>query len=144
MFGRIGTVLAAAMFVMAFAGSSQAQDKLKNHFSDVASKVKSTADPSQKREVLNDSFNSMSKALTTVQGSPLISKKDKAGIEQFKVTLQEKQDELAGLNGYERVPDAQLNDFADYVVQDMEQAGETVTISLVALLLIILIAVLIV
>jgi hypothetical protein len=42
------------------------------------------------------------------------------------------------------VPDAQLNAFADYVVQDMEQARETVTISLVSLLLIILIAILIV
>jgi septal ring factor EnvC (AmiA/AmiB activator) len=144
MLRRIGIHLAAVTLVLAFAGSTQAQDKLKNHFSDVANKVKATADPSQKREVLNESFNDMHKALNTVQGSPLVSKSDKAGIEHFKTALQEKQDELAGLNGYERVPDAQLNDFADYVVQDMEQATETVTISLVALLLIILIAVLIV
>jgi hypothetical protein len=135
MLGRIATQLAAVMLVMAFAGSAQAQDKLKNHFSDVA-------DPAQKRDILSESFNEMSKALNTVQGSPLISKDDKAGIEQFKVTLHEKQDELAGLHGYERVPDAQLNDFADYVVQDMEQATQNVTISLVALLLIILIVVL--
>ena len=143
MLRRIGIYLAAVTLVMAFAGSAQAQDKLKDHFSDVANKVKATADPAAKREVLNESFNKMQSALNTVQGSPLVSKSDKEGIAQFKVTLQEKQDELAGLNGYAGVPDAQLNDFADYVVQDMEQAGETVTISLVALLLIILIAVLI-
>ncbi|HEX2897950.1 MAG TPA: hypothetical protein VHP63_07875, partial [candidate division Zixibacteria bacterium] len=79
----------------------------------------------------------------SVQGSPLVSKDDKASMEHFKVVIKEKQDELAGLNGFERVPDEQLNDFSDYVVQDMEQATETVTLSLVALLLIILIAVLI-
>ena len=142
MLRRIGMYLAAVALVMAFGGRAQAQDKLKNHFSDVANKVKATEDPTAKREVLNESLNKMQSALNTVQGSPLVSKNDKEGIAQFKVTLQDKQDELAGLNGYAGVPDAQLNDFADYIVQDMEQA-ETVTISLVALLLIILIAVLI-
>ena len=143
MFKRTAVCLAVMIFVMAFAGIVQGQDKLQNYFSDAAGKVKLTTDPSEKREILNKSFEKMSKALNTVQGSPLVSKDDKAGIDHFKVVLKEKQDELAGLNGYERVSDAQLDDFADYVVQDMEQATETVTISLVALLLIILIAVLI-
>jgi len=143
MLGRTAIRLTVMVFVMAFAGIVQGQEKLQNYFSDAACKVKVTNDPTQKREILNKSFEKMFTALNTVQGSPLISKDDKAGIDHFKVVLKEKQDELAGLNGYERVPDAQLNDFADYVVQDMEQARETVTISLVALLLIILIALLI-
>jgi len=135
--------LAVIIFIMAFAGMAQAQDNVQNYFNDTASKVKATADPLQKRAILNESFEGMSKALNAVQNSPLISKDDQAGIENIKVTLQEKQDELAGLNGFERVPDAQLNGFADYVVQDMEQATQTVTISLVALLLIIIIVILI-
>jgi len=143
MFKRTAIRLTVLMLVMALAGIVQGQDKLQKHFSDAAGKVKATTDPSQKREILNKSFERMVKALNAVQSSPLISKDDQAGIDHFKVILKEKQDELAGLNGYDRVPDEQLNAFADYVVQDMEQATQTVTISLVALLLIIIIVILI-
>jgi predicted exporter len=79
----------------------------------------------------------------TVHGSPLVSKNDAVIIDRFQSTLQEKQDELAGDNGYVQVSDDQLNGFADYAVQDIEQA-EVITISLVTLLLIILLVVLIV
>jgi len=143
MLGKTAIRLAVMIFVMSLAGIAQGQDKLQNYFSDAAGKVKVTTDPTEKREILNKSFEKMTKALNSVQGSPLVSKDDKASMEHFKVVLKEKQDELAGINGFERVPDEQLNDFSDYVVQDMEQATETVTLSLVALLLIILIAVLI-
>jgi len=142
MLGRRAVSLTAIMFVMAFAGIAQGQDKLQDYFSDVACKVKETADPSQKREILNTSFERVSRALNSVQSSPLVSKDDKAGIDHFKVILKEKHDELAGLNGYERVPDEQLNAFADYTVQDMEQATQTITISVVTLLLIIIIVIL--
>jgi len=74
----------------------------------------------------------------------LISKEDVEGIDRLKATLQEKQYELAGTNGYVRVPDEQLNAFSDYVVQDMEQADATITISVVAALLIIIIIILVV
>ena len=142
MLGRIAVRLSVMMFVMAFAGIAQGQDKIQNYFSDAASKVKEATDPSQKREILDKSFEKMAKALNAVQSSPLVSKDDKAGIDHFKAIINEKHDELAGLNGYERVPDEQLNAFADYVVQDMEQATQTVTISVVTLLLIIIIIIL--
>jgi hypothetical protein len=86
----------------------------------------------------------MAKALDKVQSSALISKDDRVGIDRFKATLREKQDELAGSNGYVRVSDEQLNAFSDYVVQDMEQAAEMITISVVTLLLIIILIVLLV
>jgi hypothetical protein len=47
----------------------------------------------------------------------------------YKATFQDKQDKLAGNNGYGRISDEQLNDFSDYVVQDMEQADMIITIS---------------
>lgn len=143
MLKRAAVRLTVTLCVLSLAGVAFGQDKIQDHFNDASSKVKATTDPVQKREVLNKSFDRMFKALNAVERSPLISKEDKAGIEHFKLNLQEKQAELAGLNGYEKVPDAQLNAFSDYVVQDMEQAGETVSISLVALLLIILIVILI-
>lgn len=143
MLRRAAVCLAVMIFVMSLAGIAQGQDKIQNYFSGTASKVKATTDPLEKREILNKSFERMSKALDAAQSSPLVSNDDKAGIDQIKVVIKEKQDELAGLNGFERVPDAQLNNFADYVVQDMEQAKETITISVVVLLLIIILAVLV-
>jgi hypothetical protein len=130
------------MLVMGFAGIAHGQDRLQNHFSDAASKVKAAADPAQKRAILDESFADMLEALNTVRSSPLISEDDRAGIDRLKVIVGEKQDELAGINGFERVPDLELNAFADYVVQDMEQADQQVTISLTVLLLILIIVIL--
>ena len=130
------------MFVLAIPVNAGGKDKLQKYFNDVALKVKATENASEKREILNESFQSMLKALDKVQNSGLISKDDHIGIDRFKSTLKEKQNELAGSNGYERVSDEQLNNFSNFVVQDMEQA-ETITISVVTLLVIILLAVLI-
>jgi hypothetical protein len=130
------------MFVLIQAGFAGGKDDIQKYFNNTACKVKATVDPVQKRQILDKSFQTMSKALNTVQSLPLISKEDRDGIECFKIALQEKQDELTGSNGYTRVSDAQLNAFSDYVVQDMEQAAN-ISISLVAALLIIIILVLI-
>jgi len=132
------------MFLLAFPANAGGKGELQKYFSDVASKVKATDNPSEKREILNGSFQTMSKALDMVQSSPSISKDDGVAIDRFKATLQEKQDELAGSNGYVRVSDQQLNAFSDYVVQDMEQADQMITISLITLLLVIILIVLLV
>jgi len=132
------------MFVLAIPVNADAKGELKQYFSKAADKVKATENADEKREILNEAFNSMSKILDKVLSSELISESDYAGIEQYKATLQEKQNELEGSNGYERVQDRQLNSFANYVVQDMEQADSTITISVIALLLIIIIVILLV
>jgi len=132
------------MFVLVQAVNAGGNDGIQKYFNDTASKVKATADPAEKRAILDKSLQTMSKALDKVQSSPLISKEDRAGIDQFKAALQENQDELRGSNGYQRVPDAQLNAFSDYVVQNMEQADRSITISLVAALLIVIIIILLV
>ena len=130
-------------FVLICTGNAAGKGDLQKYFNDTSRKVKETADPSQKREILNESFHTMSKALDAVESSTLISNEERTGFDRYKATLQDKQDELAGLNGYERVPDEQLNAFSDYVVQDMEQAEQYITISLVAALLILILLVLI-
>ncbi len=142
----VRTVLGAVimMCLLVQGGNAAGTADIQKYFNDTAGKVKATDDPGQKRDILNNSLQNMSSALDKVQGSPLISKDDRAGISQLKATLQAKEDELAGVNGYDRVPDQMLNAFSDYVVQDMEQAAQTVTISLVALLLIIIIIILVV
>ncbi len=132
------------MFVLALSANAEGKDGLQKYFNDAATKVKATNSASEKRAILNESFQTMMNALNIVHSSPLISKDDRAGLDHFKAALQEKQDELAGTNGYVRVADGQLNDFSNYVVQDMEQADQVITISVVTLLLIILLIVLIV
>ena len=138
----IAFVSVLIMFVLVIPINAGGKGELQKHFSDVAKKVKATENVAEKRAILENSFKDMSKALDKVQSSFLVSKEDKDGIENLKSTLKENQDELAGINGYERVPDSQLNNFSNYVVQNMEQADSTITISVVALVLIILLVVL--
>jgi hypothetical protein len=138
----IASVSIFMMFVLAIPVNADGKDELKQYFSKAAEEVKATENADEKREILNESFNSMSKILDKVLSSELISENDRAGIKQYKAILQEKQNELKGSNGYDRVPDTQLNNFANYVVQDMEQADSTITISVIAVILIILLVVL--
>jgi hypothetical protein len=144
MFKRNAFRVIVMMCVLVYAGIAMGQGNVQKCFNDAACKVKATTDPSQKREILNNKLQDMSKALDIVRSSRLVSKADRAGIDRVKVAIQEKQDELAGANGYARVPDEQLNAFSDYVVQDMEQADRTIVISGVTALLIVIIIILIV
>jgi hypothetical protein len=134
-------VIMSVLALPAFAGG---KGEIQKYFSDAASRAKATANPVEKRQILDESFNTMFTALDIAQTLPFISKNDSLGIVRFRATLQEKQDELAGRNGYVRVSDQQLNAFSSYVVQDIEQADEVITISLLTLVLIILLVVLLV
>ena len=130
------------IFVLVIPANAGGKGELQKHFNNIANKVKATENAAEKRAILENSFKDLSEALDKVQSSFLVSKEDKDCIENLKVTLKENQDELAGINGYERVPDSQLNNFSSYVVQNMEQADAMISISVVALIVIILLAVL--
>jgi hypothetical protein len=132
------------MFILAQALVAKETGHLQKYFNEAAIKVKATDEPQQKRAILNNSLETMSKALTRVEKSGMITKEDRVIIERINASLQEKQNELMGNKGAQGVPDAQLNAFSDYVVQDMEQADQVITISVVTLLLIVLIIVLLV
>lgn len=132
------------MFVLIFQAYAGGKGELQNYFNNTAHKVKATNDPSEKRAILTTSFQTMLKALEIVKHSPGVSKEDGRSLDRVKASIQEKQDELAGTNGYVRVSDAQLNNFSNYVVQDMEQADQIVSISLVTLLLIVIVVILLV
>ena len=143
MLARTALRVIIVMCVLVYAGIALGQDNLQGYFNETACKVKATADPSQKRAILSERLQDMSTALNRVESSTLVSENDRAGIDRFKAVLEERQSELAGTNGYDRVPDEQLNAFSDFVVQDGEQADRTITISLVTLLLIIIILILV-
>jgi len=131
------------MFVLVLAGNAGPKEQIQKYFNDTALKVQATDDPVEKREIINESLQKMTTVLDRVQSSPLVSQEDRDGIDHYKTVLQEKQDELLGNNGFERVADSQLNAFSVYVVQSMEQADRTITISLVTLLLLVIILILI-
>jgi hypothetical protein len=141
------TRTALALFVMAaalsLASGAMAQDKVHSYLNETALKVKATESPVAKRAILTKDLANMTEALARAENSALTSAEDDAGLASLRIALQEKRDELAGSNGFERVPDDQLNGFATYVVQDMEQAERTVTFSLVTALLIVILVILI-
>ena len=130
--------------VLALTAHAGGKGDLQKYFSDAATRVKATDNPSEKRVILNESFQTMTQALDMVGSSSLISNDERAGLDRLQATLKDKQDELTGSNGYARVSDQQLNAFSTYVVQDMEQADTIVTVSLVTLILLAILLVLIV
>ena len=136
--------LLVVMGVLGWAGTAMSQDKVHNYLNDTSLKVKAATSPEQKREILSNSLAEMTRAIDTVKGAPLATDQDRANLDRLQVTLQEKSDELVGANGFDRVPDDQLNAFSTYIVQDMEQADKTINISLVVALLIVIIIILIV
>lgn len=111
------------------------QNRFKQYFAKTSADVKNAENPSAKREILNNSFDNVRSVLGKVSLLPGISDQDKSAVNSISKSVEEKQYELNGLNGYERVDDSKLNDFADYVRQDMEQAETWVTVSITTLLL---------
>ncbi len=139
------TFLGTLIFLLAMGPAVLARDggDISTYFNQTAREVKAENDPVQKRAILSNSLQTMTNALDKVEQSGLVSNEDLAGTKRLKATLQEKQDELNGVNSFDRVPDAQLNSFTDYVVQDMQQADQYITISAVTLILIIILLVLV-
>lgn len=144
MFSRKSALhLLVVIGVLGWAGTAMSQDKIHNYLNDTSLKVKAATSPEQKREILARNLGAMTRAIDTVKGAPLTSDADRANLNRLQATLQDKSDELIGANGFDRVPDNQLNAFSTYVVQDMEQADKTITVSLVVVLLVVIIIILI-
>ncbi|HLR26307.1 MAG TPA: hypothetical protein VK112_10605 [Fodinibius sp.] len=115
-----------------------ALDMFKSYVNSMVQKVKKADDPSQKRKILNSSFDKMTAAFDKAQEIRMVSEKDKKAINSFKADIQQKRNELNGLDGFNRVEDSNLNNFANYVQQDLEQA-KMVSISISAVLLVLII-----
>jgi septal ring factor EnvC (AmiA/AmiB activator) len=128
--------------LLAPAGTARADvnphDRLKSHVRDVVQEVKEAPTAEKKREILNEELRGMVKALDRVETMANLSEKDAEGVDELRSRVQAKIDELNGQNGFERVPDSQLDSFADYVQQDLEQADNEITIGVTTLLLILI------
>ncbi|MFZ0455795.1 MAG: hypothetical protein WCE54_12490 [Ignavibacteriaceae bacterium] len=135
-------IIAGLFVIFGYIQQAKAADihkELKKYFNDIAVKVKNTSNTERKREILNDSFKKMMTALDEVEHTPL-SENDIQSLKSFKKQLKLKYNELNGIDGFEKVSNNNLNNFADYSVQDLEPSAEYVTISVLTLVLIIIAA----
>lgn len=131
-----------ALPALAQNSATQAENKLKGYFSSVALQVKKERHPAEKREILNRSFARVFKAVDEIESMRTFSSSDLQAIAELRRRTQEKFDELNGLNNYQPVSDAQLNHFADYVVQDLEQAKPITVVTMTTVLIIVLLVLL--
>lgn len=132
-------ILFTATFLPFQAQSADAHDKLKAEINKMVENVESAETAAEKREILNTSFDNLITTFNRVEAMERVPESDKEALADFKTSIQEKKDELNGDNGYEKVPDSELNDFAQFVQQDIEQADRFITISITTALLIVLI-----
>ena len=93
----------------------------------------------KKREVLNNSFDELIQTFNRVEKMDLLTEDDRESIAYLKKSIVEKKNELNGAEGYIRIKNNQLDQFANYVQQDLEQADDTITLSVTVALLIVII-----
>lgn len=137
--GLCFAILLFAAVHTSVAQSQNAVDMFKEHVNKVVQKVEKTESPAKKRALLNASFDKLLTSFERVQQMRPLSENDRAALNKLKNNITAKKNELNGLAGYKRVPDSQLNHFANFAQQDLEQADSTITISVTVLLLIVLI-----
>lgn len=137
---RMGKFVGFMALVFAFVQMGAAQDRSEVHqrLADVAQQVKQIQDPAQKRAVLDQTFQQLSEIVESASKAPVATATDQAALQLLARNIQEKRSELNGTDGFERVEDAQLNNFADYSIQDLEQADQWVYISTGTIILIVL------
>lgn len=124
---------------VARATDTDPMDRLKQYLNRTVTEVKKTDDPAEKRALLNESLQKMKKAAGRVEQLRGMDAEDKAALAAFNASVSDKLEQLNGENGYERVADVNLDRFADYVQQDLEQAQRLViSLSATALVLILL------
>lgn len=114
-------------------------ETLKEHMNETVVHVKAAENADEKRSILNESFDKLITALNRIEARANFSEDELAQLQLLKDDIQERSSELNGLDGYDEVADADLDDFSEYSQQMMEQANRNITISLTTALLIVII-----
>ncbi len=137
----VAVLVLAAVAAPLFADNAQArlENRLKEYFNNLLLDVRQTKDPVEKRALLNERLERFLAAMDRIQKLPLLSPEQRQGLARFNAEVQEKVDELNGAAGFPMVANADLDDFAGYLVQDLEQAARTyVVIPIAAIIIVIL------
>ena len=136
----VTVLVLAAIAAPLFADSTQNkwENRIKEYFNDLLLKVEETKDPAEKRALLNESLERFLTAMDRIQRLPFLNQEQREALARFDAEVQEKHDELNGAAGFARVANADLDDFAGYMVQDLEQAMRSyVVLSTAAIIIII-------
>jgi len=137
---KIGRFVGLLILLCSFVQLATAHDRSEIHkrLAEVAQHVKQVKDPVEKRALLDDTFRQLTDAVSKASEGPLATASDQAALRSLARNIQEKRDELNGRSGFQRVDDSRLNNFADYSIQDLEQADQWVYISTGTIILIVL------
>jgi len=129
--------LAAPLF--ADSAVTRLENRLKGYFNNLVLEVEQTRDPADKRALLNGSLEQFLTAVDRIKKLPLHNQEQKEALARFAAEVQEKHDELNGTAGFAMVANADLDSFAQYMVQGLEQAAGTyIALSGLAIVLIII------
>ncbi len=140
---KIFSLIFLSLLFFQTAKAGNPQKELKDYLNNEVQKVKQTDDAVQKRMMLNNLFIKLDKAINIAKETHVLSDEDASGMQKLQKIIKDGKAELNGENGFVKVEDQNLNRFADYTVQQMEQSTIVLSISLVALILIIIAAILI-
>ena len=132
-------LVAVALPLAADTDTTRWENRLKTLYNDIVLEVKAAEDPAEKRALLNSTLDKTLRAVDRVEALARLSDGQAEAMAQYRAAVQEKHDELNGLDGFPAVADVDLNGFADYMVQDLEQARSTIVMSGAALIILILI-----
>jgi hypothetical protein len=140
---RIILTVILSFFLIQTSKADDLKKELQKYINEIITEVKEAETPDEKREILNDLFEDLQSSFSAAKNSPYVPEEDHKGIDMLETKMRNRHNELNGLDGFEKVPDNKLNEFATFTLQDIEQADTIITISLTTLLLIIILAILI-
>jgi len=140
---RIILTVILSFFLFQTSKADDLKKELQKYINEIITEVKEAETPDEKREILNDLFEDLQSSFSAAKNSPYVPEEDHKGIDILETKMRDRHKELNGLDGFEKVPDNKLNEFATFTLQDIEQADTIITISLTTLLLIIILAILI-
>jgi hypothetical protein len=123
----IKTLVPAFLLVLASAGVSRAegqspalQERFQASVNTMVQSVQAAPDPAAKRAIIGSFLNRVDRGMEMAQGA--LPAKDGIALDLLRAKVQAQFAELNGLNGQPKVADNELNHFAGYIQQDMEQA----------------------
>lgn len=108
--------------LQAKSGATLLEERFKSALNEMVQKVHATEDPAAKRQTLVAWSVRMDNGLEKVLSLESLDAGDRAGLASLRSRFQSFHAELEGQGGLARVDDSDLDGFADYMQQDIEQA----------------------
>lgn len=115
-------VMTAAAHVKASPAADMLEVRYQEALNAIVQNVRNEPEPAAKREILNRYLEHMQDGLRQAQSLATVAEPDKQVLQSISGKLAAYEAELEGKSGYAPVADADLDVFAGYMQQSMEQA----------------------